>query len=62
VRVIDPSYIIKLRSLRPDRASIHGLRAILKRLLRDHQFRCVSAIEIPAQQESPPVDTGQMKE
>jgi hypothetical protein len=53
-----PVYVIKLQPLRG--AGIHGLRAILKRLLRSHGFRCISAIEeIPAQQESPPDGSGQ---
>jgi len=38
-----PTYVLKLQPLRG--AGIHGLRAILKRLLRSHGFRCVSAVE-----------------
>jgi hypothetical protein len=34
--------------------AIHALRAILKRLLRPHRFRCISAKEIPSQTESFP--------
>jgi hypothetical protein len=51
-----PTYVIKLQSLHG--SSIHALRAVLKRLLRTHGFRCVSAKEIPAQQDSPPGDPG----
>jgi hypothetical protein len=35
-----PTFILKIRSLRGD--GIHELRALLKRLLRPHQWRCVS--------------------
>lgn len=38
-----PIFIIKLQSIRGD--SIHGLRALLKRLLRRYGFRCISACE-----------------
>lgn len=50
-----PTFVLKL--LRG--TGIHGLRAILKRLLRSHGFKCISAKEIPAQQESPPDGSGQ---
>jgi hypothetical protein len=52
-----PTYVIKLQPLHG--SSIHALRAVLKRLLRTHGFRCVSAVEIPASQESPPDASGQ---
>jgi hypothetical protein len=35
-----PIYILKIRSLRSD--SIRDLRALLKRLLRPNQWRCLS--------------------
>jgi len=50
--MIRPTFILKLESTRGD--SIKGLRFVLKRLLRSHGFRCVSAVEIPAKPESPP--------
>lgn len=38
-----PVFIIKLQSIRDE--GIHGLRAVLKTLLRRHGFRCLSARE-----------------
>jgi hypothetical protein len=45
-----PTFVIRLQALRG--GSIHGLRAILKRLLRTHGFRCISARE---EQPPPPI-------
>jgi hypothetical protein len=42
-RPTGPVFTIKLRSIRGD--GIHGLRAILKRLLRSHGFKCIAAFE-----------------
>ena len=47
-----PLFTIKLRPVRPDFNGIHGLRAILKSLLRRHGFRCVAAYE---EQSSTPI-------
>jgi hypothetical protein len=38
-------FILKIRSLRGD--GINELRALLKRLLRPHQWRCVSVERAP---------------
>lgn len=43
-----PTFVLKLQSIRGE--GIHGLRAILKSLLRRHGFRC-----IPAHVEQPPI-------
>ena len=52
-----PTFVLRLESIRGD--GIRGLRHVLKRLLRDHKVRCVSAIEIPAEvQEQPPGYSG----
>jgi hypothetical protein len=52
-----PVYVIKLQSVRSDADNIHGLRAILKALLRRYGFRCVSAYEFLQQQGSPSDDS-----
>jgi hypothetical protein len=53
-----PTFIIKIVSQRGD--GIRGLRHVLKRLLRTHGFKCISAVEeIPAlPQDSPPDVSG----
>jgi hypothetical protein len=52
-----PTIVLKLESIRGD--SIKNLRFILKRLGRTYGFRCLSAIEIPADvQEQPPGYSG----
>jgi hypothetical protein len=38
-------FLLKLRSLRPDDETTRNLRLILKRLLRQFGFRCVSITE-----------------
>jgi hypothetical protein len=38
-------FLLKLRSLRPDEETIRNLRWVLKSLLRQHGFRCVSVSE-----------------
>ena len=50
------TFIIKLVSQHGD--GIRGLRHVLKRLLRSHGFKCIPAVEIPAQQDSPPDASG----
>jgi hypothetical protein len=41
--VTRPTFVLKLQSQRDD--GIHGLRHVLKRLLRTHGFICVAAYE-----------------
>jgi hypothetical protein len=55
-----PVYLIRIQPLRDNVTGIHGLRAILKRLLRSHNFRCLSAVqEIPdSSPDSSPSDIG----
>ena len=53
-----PTFVLKLQSIRDGRGSIRGLRHVLKRLLRSHGFKCISAEEIPAKQDSPPDASG----
>ena len=43
-----PVYLIRIQPLRDNVTGIHGLRAILKSLLRRHGFKALSAVEIPA--------------
>jgi hypothetical protein len=45
-----------------EQPGIHGLRAILKDLLRRHGFRCVDAKENPHEAEAPPDVSGTMKD
>jgi hypothetical protein len=41
-----PLYVLKIRPVRSDsKSNIHGLRAILKILLRRFGFRCIAAHE-----------------
>jgi hypothetical protein len=40
-----PIFTVKLRPIRFNDSGIHGLRAILKQLLRRYGFRCISAHE-----------------
>jgi hypothetical protein len=40
-----PVFVIKLRPIRRDSNGIHGLRSLLKRLLRGYGFRCTAAYE-----------------
>lgn len=39
------TFLLKLRSLRPDDQAIRDLRWVLKKLLRQWGFRCVSVEE-----------------
>jgi hypothetical protein len=41
-----PIFVLKIKSLRGD--GIHELRALLKRLRRPHQWRCISIERAPA--------------
>jgi hypothetical protein len=47
-----PVFTIRLRPIQPDCNGIHGLRAILKHLLRRYGFRCIAAYE---EQSSTPI-------
>jgi hypothetical protein len=40
-------FLLKLRSLRPDDETARNLRQVLKKLLRQWGFRCVSITEEP---------------
>jgi hypothetical protein len=42
-------YVLRLRALRPTSGGIRELRWILKRLLRDHGFRCISIKQVEEQ-------------
>ena len=43
-------FVLKIEGAR-DKHDIHGLRRLLKRLLRGHDLRCVDAYERPQQRE-----------
>jgi hypothetical protein len=47
-----PTFILKIRSLRGD--GIHDLRALLKRLLRPHLWRCLSVEQ--ERRSAPPIE------
>ena len=51
-----------LLQTRDDHRSVHNLEWILKRLLRDHQYRCIDVIEVSAQPESVPALPGNREE
>jgi hypothetical protein len=40
------TFLLRLRSLRPGDETIRNLRQLLKRILRQHQFRCEQITEV----------------